>query len=119
MIPVDPKNLDRRRYVIVDPEQTDPEQYATSRDENFPPHVFPYGVVANDGRVLWGVVPRRSLQWLLDRMEAGGCYNFWALDGSDPPESYLQAVLGDRADGDESAGWRDAYTVEFGKEQET
>ena len=46
-------------------------------------------------------------------MESGGCYNFWALDGSDPPESYLQVVLGDQAD------WRDAYTVEFDKEQET
>src|SRR5512144_1983670 len=116
MIPVDPKNLDRNRYVIVDPEQTDPEQYATSGDERPPEHVFPYGIVANDGRVLWGVVPRRSLQWILDRMECGSCHEFWALDGSDPPQ-WLFSGQGDQSGEGDSAHWRDAYTVKFDKEQ--
>jgi hypothetical protein len=103
---------------MVDPEQTDPEQYATSEDEHSPEGVFPYGVVTDDGRVLWGVVPRRHLPVLLIRTP-GGCYPFRALDGRDSSGRLVDAALEDPTGDGDSAAWKDAYTVEFGKEQET
>ena len=114
---VDPKQLEPKRYVMVDPEQTDLEQYATGLDEDPPEGVFPYGVVTTDGRILWGVVSRSSLPMLLDRIDSGGCYQFWALDGSEPPE-YLFEAGQDNGGGDESRGWRDAYTAKFGEGEE-